>query len=176
MNIAIISGHLTRDPEIKVTPNGTSVCSFTVANTKKWKDGSGQPREDTIFLDVTAWGKTGETINRFFLKGDPIMVRGELKQDNWEDKQSGQKRRKIKLDCTFPHGGFDFMGKASGGGNQQSNQGYDPETNGNEGEQMENAPRYSAPPPRGQGQQQGNRQPPRNAQPPQDNVDDDVPF
>lgn len=92
INITIIAGHLTRDPELKQLPSGTSVCEFAVAVSRKWKD-----KEEVSFFDVTAFGKTGEFVNQYFNKGKAILVQGRLKQDRWEDKQSGQKRSKVGI-------------------------------------------------------------------------------
>ncbi len=90
-------GNLTRDPELRVTPKGTSICQFGLAVNKKWKDEAGQEREDVCFVDIEAWGKQGEAIAKFFKKGHPIYLRGVLKQDTWEDKTSGQKKSKHKV-------------------------------------------------------------------------------
>lgn len=90
-------GNLTRDPELRVTPKGSAICQFGIAVNKKWKDDAGQEREDVTFIDVEAWGKQGESIAKFFSKGHPIYLRGSIKQDNWEDKQTGQKKSKHKI-------------------------------------------------------------------------------
>ncbi len=88
---------LTRDPELRVTPKGTSICQFGLAINKRWKDEAGQDREDVCFIDAEAWGKQGETMNKFFRKGHPIYIRGTLKQDTWEDKTTQQRRSKHKI-------------------------------------------------------------------------------
>lgn len=92
-----ILGNLCRDPEVRVTPKGTAICTFSVAVSKKFKDDSGGEREETSFFDIEAWGKTGENISRFFTKGKPIFIDCRPKQDSWEDKQTQQKRSKIKF-------------------------------------------------------------------------------
>ena len=97
INRVIIGGNLTRDPEIRVTPQGTSVAQFALANNRKFRDAGGNDREEVAFIDCEAWGKTGENIAKFFAKGRPICVEGRLKQDAWEDKQTGQKRTRIKV-------------------------------------------------------------------------------
>ena len=99
-------GNLTRDPELRVTPKGTAICQFGIAANKKWKDESGQEREDVCFVDVEAWGKQAETIAKHFSKGKPIYIHGALKLDTWEDKQSGQKRSKHKIVLAS----FEFIG------------------------------------------------------------------
>jgi single-strand DNA-binding protein len=171
MNITTMSGNITRDPELRVTPSGATVCNFTIANNRKWKDQNGQEKEEVTFLDVAAWNKTAEVIAKFFGKGDPILVHGPLKMEQWDDKQTGQKRSRLKLDISWPAGGFDFMGKTSGSGQgAQPNQQYQQQDNGGGGEWENSQP---APPPRGT--------PPANTvrgqQRPQQNVaDEDVPF
>lgn len=90
-------GNLTRDPELRVTPKGSAICQFGLAVNKKWKDDSGQEREDVTFIDVEAWGKQAEVVAKYFTKGKPIYIRGSIKQDTWEDKQTGQKKSKHKI-------------------------------------------------------------------------------
>lgn len=158
INHATFGGHLVRDPELRVTPSGTPVCTITIANNQKWKTESGEEREKVTFLDVTAWGKTGEIIAKFFTKGSPIIVWGRLDLDQWEDKNTKEKRSKIKLTVNFPSGGFDFCGGNQGGGEQQQN-------HQQQGGGANRSPERHAPPPRS------------NARPAeQENLDEDVPF
>ena len=89
--------NLTRDPEMRVTPKGTAICQFGLAISRSWKDESGQTREETAFVDIEAWGKPGEVISKYCVKGRPLFVEGRLKFDQWEDKTSGQKRSKLKV-------------------------------------------------------------------------------
>src|SRR5690606_35493293 len=96
------------------------VCAFTVANSERYKDKQGNERENTIFIDVEAWNKTGEIIAKQFAKGDPIIVWGRLMMDESEDKNTGQRRTKIKLRLVFPTGCFDFCGKSSRQGSNQA--------------------------------------------------------
>lgn len=111
-NRVLLGGNLTRDPEQRFTPSGTAITTFTVANNRKWWDGNGELREEVSFLDCTAFGKTAENICQYFKKGQAIFVEGRLKQDTWEDKQTGQKRSKIKIDVS----GFSFVGSSVGEG------------------------------------------------------------
>jgi single-strand DNA-binding protein len=111
-NKVYLMGNLTRDPEMRVTPKGTAICQFGVATNRTWKDESGQQREDVTFVDVEAWGKTGEVIHKFLVKGKQIFIEGRLKLDQWEDKTSGQKRSKLKIVCE----NFQFIGGRSEGG------------------------------------------------------------
>lgn len=94
---AIITGNLTRDPELRTTPNGTSVCSFSVAVNRVYKDTSGEQKEDVSFIDCSAWGKLGEMIAQYAKKGSGVLVSGRLDQRSWEDKNTGQKRSRVEI-------------------------------------------------------------------------------
>ena len=97
LNKVFIIGNLTRDPELRVTPKGTAICQFGMAVNRQHKDESGAQRDEVTFLDLEAWGKTAELINKYLAKGASAMVEGRLKLDQWEDKQTGQKRSRIKV-------------------------------------------------------------------------------
>ncbi len=94
---AIITGNLTRDPELRTTPNGSSVCGFSVAVNRVFRDSSGNQQEDVSFIDCSAWGKLGEMINQYAKKGSGVLVSGRLDQRSWEDKTSGQKRSRVEI-------------------------------------------------------------------------------
>lgn len=97
MNNVIITGRLTKDPELRQTQSGVSVANFSVAVSEKRKDSAGIEKEITTFVDIKAFGKTAEIIRKFFFKGYPIMIEGKLSQDSWEDKNSGKKMTKISV-------------------------------------------------------------------------------
>ncbi len=113
MNIAILMGNLTRDPEMKHTGSNNAVANFAVAVNEKWTDKSGEKKERVAFIDCEAWGKTAENIARFFTKGKPIIVEGRLKQDTWDDKATGAKRSKLLVTVDTFH--FVGSGKGEGG-------------------------------------------------------------
>ena len=94
---AIITGNLTRDPELRTTPNGASVCSFSVAVNRVFRDSSGTQQESVSFIDCSAWGKLGEMIAQYAKKGSGVLVSGRLDQRSWEDKNSGQKRSRVEI-------------------------------------------------------------------------------
>ena len=96
-NKVLLMGNLTRDPELRYTPKGTAVATIGVAVNRRWKDDTGQQREETTFVDVDAFGRTAETIGQYFKKGRPIFIEGRLRYQTWEDKQSGQKRSKLSV-------------------------------------------------------------------------------
>lgn len=94
---AIITGNLTRDPELRSTPNGASVCSFTVAVNRVYRDASGEQKEDVSFIDCSAWGKLAEMISQYAKKGTGVLVSGRLDQRSWEDKTTGSKRSRVEI-------------------------------------------------------------------------------
>jgi single-strand DNA-binding protein len=96
-NKVLLMGNLTRDPELRYTPKGTAVATIGVAVNRRWKDESGQQREETTFVDVDAFGRQAENIGQYFKKGRPIFIEGRLRYQTWEDKQSGQKRSKLTV-------------------------------------------------------------------------------
>lgn len=77
-----ILGHLGKEPSLRMLPDGTQVCSFSVATNRKWKDANGETHEDTTWFNVTAWGKQAENANQYLQKGASVMVQGTLKADN----------------------------------------------------------------------------------------------
>ncbi len=102
------AGYLARDPELRYTPKGTAVCQLTVATNRSWRDDSGTEKSEVTFIDFTAWQKTAEVICQYFRKGMPIFICGRLKVDQWEDKQTQQKRSKVSVVLES----FQFVGPA----------------------------------------------------------------
>ena len=113
---AILTGNLTRDPELRSTPNGASVCSFSVAVNRVFRDSSGNQQEDVSFIDCSAWGKLGEMISQYARKGTGVLVSGRLDQRSWEDKTTGQKRSRTEIVVED----FNFLGSASDRGEAKS--------------------------------------------------------
>jgi single-strand DNA-binding protein len=117
-NQVTLMGNLTRDPELRTTPNGQSVCSFSLALNRSYKGQDGEWKEMTDFVDIVAWGPLGERVAQYLTKGRPALVSGRLQSRSWE--QDGQKRSKVEVvanDVTFlgsPGGG----GPAPSGGNE----------------------------------------------------------
>ena len=110
---AILTGNLTRDPEVRTTPNGANVCSFTVAVNRTYRATDGQNREEVSFIDCVAWGKPGEIIAQYAKKGSGILVSGRLSQRSWEDKNGGGRRSRTEVVVD------DFI--FTGGGSRQDN-------------------------------------------------------
>jgi single-strand DNA-binding protein len=149
-------GNLTRDPELRVTPKGTPICQFSLAINRQFKMESGESREEVIFVDIEAWGKQGETIAKYMTKGRPLYVEGRLRLDQWEDKNTKEKRSRMKVVLEQ----FQFLGDSRGGG-----AGGAPSSSG-EFDQTATPERHS-PPPRSGGSKPAA---------PQENLDEDVPF
>jgi single-strand DNA-binding protein len=97
MNIAILLGNLTQDPELKHTNGGTPVCEFTLAHNEKWRTESGEQKERVSFIGCVMWGKRAEAFARWHKKGSKVLIHGKLVTDMWEEKETGKKRSKTKL-------------------------------------------------------------------------------
>ncbi len=94
-NRVILVGNLTRDPELRYTPKGVAIAKIGLAINRVYTTETGEKREEVTFVDVDAFGKQAETIGQYLKKGRPILVEGRLKLDQWDDKQTGQKRSKL---------------------------------------------------------------------------------
>ena len=90
-------GRITREIELRKTPKSKSVADIGLAVNRRRKDESGQMIDETTFVDVTLWGRTAEVVHQYSGKGQPIFVEGRLETDTWEDKETGQKRYKLKI-------------------------------------------------------------------------------
>jgi single-strand DNA-binding protein len=97
LNKVLLIGNLTRDPELRYTPKGTAVADLGLAVNRRVSDGAGNWSDETTFVDVTVWGTTAENAQKFLTKGRGVFIEGRLQLDTWEDKQSGQKRSKLKV-------------------------------------------------------------------------------
>jgi single-strand DNA-binding protein len=179
LNKVMLIGNLTRDPQLKYLPSQTAVAEFGLAVNRKFKSATGESREEVCFVDITAFGKTAETMNQYLTKGKPVFIEGRLKFDSWEDKNGGGKRSKL----TVVVDNFQFLGgpggpggpggQGEGGGNYDSGGGEDPGP----------PPQRSAPRPqaqRPQGAPPQRQQPPAQQDPPftdeQQFKEDDIPF
>ena len=111
LNKVMLMGNLTRDPEIKYTPKGTAIANFGIAVNRNYSTEGGEKREEVTFIDIEAFGRTAEIIGEYFKKGRPIYVEGRLKLDSWEDKQTGQKKSKLRVVADS----FEFLGSREGG-------------------------------------------------------------
>ena len=112
---AIITGNLTRDPELRTTPSGASVCSFSVAVNRVYRDSNGEQKEDVSFIDCSAWGKLAEMINQYAKKGSGVLVSGRLDQRSFEGKD-GTRRSRVEIVVED----FNFTGAARENGGSSS--------------------------------------------------------
>ena len=127
INQVILMGRLTRDPETRTTPSGKTVTTFSLAVDRVGAD------DQADFFDVTAWEKTGELVAQYLSKGRRCLVQGRLRQDSWDDKETGKKRSKVEVtanDITFldgPNGdgGSNGGGSASGAPSSSSKKSED---------------------------------------------------
>ena len=111
-NKVILLGNLTRDPEVRYTPKGTAVTELGMAVNRVYTAENGEKREEITFVDVTFWGRTAEIAGEYLKKGRPVFIEGRLQLDTWDDKQSGQKRSKLKVVGE----GLQLIGSRPGGG------------------------------------------------------------
>jgi single-strand DNA-binding protein len=147
-NKVILLGNLTRDPEVRYTPKGTAVTELGMAVNRVYTAENGEKREEATFVDVTLWGRTAEIAGEYLKKGRPVFIEGRLQLDTWDDKQSGQKRSKLKVVGE----GLQLIGSRPGGAG-----------GGGGDEESAGAPRSSKPAP-----------PPKAA--PSGPDDDEIPF
>jgi single-strand DNA-binding protein len=120
-NQVILMGNLTRDPELRQTPSGQNVCSFSLALNRSYKGADGNWQEATDYIDIVAWGPLGERVAQYLSKGRPCLVNGRLQSSSWE--KDGQKRTKVEVnaqDVTFLGGAGGEGGGSNGGGGYQS--------------------------------------------------------
>ncbi len=184
-NKVMVLGRLTRDPEVRYTPSGTPVCDIGIAVGRRIGGGDSgtERREETTYVDVTLWRRQAELAGQYLAKGREIFIEGRLEMDSWEDRNTGQKRTKLKVVCEnmqFVGGG----GGAAGGNRPAGGQQYGGGNNYQQGGGYQSAPAqndggygggYQSAP-----QQSYNQAPPQESAPmepqfePED--DDDIPF
>jgi single-strand DNA-binding protein len=112
INRVVLTGNLTRDPELRTTPSGMSVCSLRIASNSRRKDGSGNWVDKPNYFDVTVWGAQGENCAQYLSKGRPVAVDGRLEWREWDD-QSGNKRQAVDIIADS----VQFLGSRDGGEN-----------------------------------------------------------
>jgi single-strand DNA-binding protein len=110
-NKVILAGNLTRDPELRYTPKGMAIAKITLAVNRSWRNEAGETKEEVTFVDVDAFGRQAETIGQYLKKGSPLLLEGRLKLDQWDDKQTGQKRSRLGVICES----FQFLGTGNRG-------------------------------------------------------------
>jgi len=108
-NRVILAGNLTRDPQLRYTPNQVAVCDFGLAINRQWSGTDGQKKEEVCFVDCTAWTRSAETLAKYLKKGSPLLVEGRLTYRTW-DGPDGKKRSKLEVTVER----FQFLGRPSG--------------------------------------------------------------
>jgi single-strand DNA-binding protein len=111
-NKVILMGNLTRDPELRYTPKGTAIAKVGLAVNRVWTNEAGEKKEEVTFVDVDIFGRTAENVGQYMRKGRPMLVEGRLKLDQWDDKQTGQKKSKLGVVAET----VQFLGGAPGAG------------------------------------------------------------
>ncbi|HVU27261.1 MAG TPA: single-stranded DNA-binding protein [Verrucomicrobiae bacterium] len=110
-NKVILVGNLTRDPELRYTPKGTAVAKIGLAVNRVWTSESGEKKEEVTFVDVDVFGRTAENVGQYMRKGRPILIEGRLRLEQWDDKQTGQKRQRLSVVAET----VQFLGSPTGG-------------------------------------------------------------
>lgn len=96
LNRVLIIGTLTKDPDLRYTPKGTAIADLSLAINRVWND-DGEKKEEVTYVEVTLWSSQAENANKFLKKGKSVFIEGRLKLDTWEDKNSGQRRSKLRV-------------------------------------------------------------------------------
>ena len=110
-NKVILVGNLTRDPELRYTPKGMAIAKIGLAVNRTWRNEAGETKEEVTFVDVDVFGRTAENVGQYMRKGSPILIEGRLRLDQWDDKQTGQKRSKLGVVAET----VQFLGAPRGG-------------------------------------------------------------
>lgn len=175
-NKVVLVGNLTRDPELRHIPSGTAVTDLGLAINRNWTDrNTNQRNEETTFVDVTCWGRTAEIACEYLSKGRPVLIEGRLQMDEWNDRETGEKRTKLKVVCdnmqmlgSRNESGGESGGGGGGGGGQGGGQGGGGQGGG--GQAGGGGDSYSSEPPR------EDPAPAPASNPAADPPDDEVPF
>ena len=122
LNKVMLIGNVTRDPEVKYTPKGTAVAEVGLAINRVYTPEGGERREETTFVDITFWGRQAEIVGEYARKGRPIYVEGRLQLDTWDDKQTGQKRSRLRVVGEQ----LQLLGSRQDGGGRDSGEGDAP--------------------------------------------------
>jgi len=159
-NKVILLGNLTRDPEIKYTPKGTAIANIGLAVNRVYSNDQGEKNEETTFIDVELWGRTAEIAQEYLRKGRPVLIEGRLKLDQWDDKQTGQKRSKLRVVGET----MQLLGGREGGSGGGGGGGGGEYSGGGESRSAGGPPRRPTPPPQ------------KPQDPDLDQPEDDIPF
>ncbi len=151
-NKVILLGNLTRDPEVRYTPKGSAVCDLGIAVNRVYTTDGGEKREEVTYVDVVLWARLAEIAGEYLKKGRPVFIEGRLQMDSWDDKQTGQKRTRLRVVGET----MQLLGSRPGGAASA------PAEAGEEDRQPRSSGKSSAPPPK--------------ASAPAEPDDDEIPF
>ena len=112
VNKVMLIGNLGRDPEVRSTPSGQNVASFTLATSRKWKDKDGSRQEQTEWHNIVVWGRLAEVAGQYLVKGKQVFIEGRIQTRSWEDKQSGEKKYRTEIVAD----NFQMLGSRGEGG------------------------------------------------------------
>ncbi len=120
LNKVMLIGNLGRDPEVRSTPSGQNVASFSLATNRKWKDRDGNRQEQTEWHNIVCWGRQAEIAGQYLTKGKQIYIEGRIQTRSWDDKASGEKKYRTEIICD----NFQMLGSRGGGDGQSGGGGY----------------------------------------------------
>ena len=186
LNKVFLLGNLTRDPDLRALPSGSAVCEFGIAVNRRYMSSNGQEVEEPCFVDIVVWGRSAESCKQYLEKGSQVMIEGRLQLDQWEDRNGGGKRSRLRVIAEQ----VQFLSRRPGGDGQQGGYGgqqgggYSQQPRGNGGYgQSRQAPQGGMPraPQQPQGGMPRAPQPemppmPDNAFNPDEGMEDDIPF
>jgi single-strand DNA-binding protein len=138
LNKVFLMGNLTRETALRFTPGGAAVCEFGIAVNRRFVS-NGQEKDETCFVDIVVWGKQAESCDRFLEKGSPVLVEGRLQYDQWEDRESGGKRSRLRVVAER----VQFMSRGGAEGGAQQSQGNSQAPSYNQNYNRQNQQQYS---------------------------------
>jgi len=164
VNKVMLLGNITRDLEVRYTPKGTAVCDLGMAVNRIRTGDNGERIEEVTYVDVTLWGRQAELAGQYLAKGRSVFIEGRLQLDQWDDKQTGQKRQRLRVVGE----NMQFIGGQGQGGGGNQGGGGSPPSHESGSSQQSAPPQQSSSPPSNQGGAA--------AADSFDNDDDDIPF
>ena len=119
LNKVFLLGNLTRDPDLRALPSGSAVCEFGIAVNRRYMSSNGQEVEEPCFVDIVVWGRSAESCKQYLEKGSQVMIEGRLQLDQWEDRNGGGKRSRLRVIAEQ----VQFLSRRPGGDGQQGGYG-----------------------------------------------------
>lgn len=119
VNKVILIGNLGKDPEVRSTPGGQPVASFSIATSRRWRDKNNQKQEQTEWHNIVVWGKLAEVVGKYLVKGKQVYIEGRLQTRSWDDRNTGEKKFRTEVVCE----NLQMLGKGDGGGGGGGNYG-----------------------------------------------------